>query len=88
MDFFQNELFVSLHDFGTEKKSTESSLLERLPTDKPTAVLIPSLYSEFQRPAMAQIIAELAHCPYIHYVIVAFHGEKRKQYYRCLPSSG
>ena len=80
MDFFQNELFVSLHDFGTRKDSTESSLLERLPADKLTAVLIPALYSEFERPAMAQIIAELGHCPYIKYVIVAFHGKTREEY--------
>jgi glucosyl-3-phosphoglycerate synthase len=80
MDFFQNELFVTLHDFGIGKEGKESSLLGRLPNDKQTAVLIPALYSEFQRPAMTHIIEELAHCPYIQYVFVAFHGEKTEQY--------
>ncbi len=80
MDFLQNELFVTLHDFDPGKDGTEKSLLERLPADERTAVLIPALYSEFQRSAMPRIIAELSQCPYLHSVIVAFHGETKEQY--------
>ena len=47
MDFLQNELFVTLHDFGPEKDGTEEFVLERLPADERTAVLILALHSEF-----------------------------------------
>ena len=80
MDFFQNELFVTLHDFDSEQDAKNSSLLERLPNPKGTAVLIPALYSEFERPAMEQIIEQLSQCLYIEYVIVAFYAETKEQY--------
>ena len=80
MDFWQNELFVTLHDFGFGKEGADSSLVERLPTEEPTAVLIPALYSEFQRSAMPRIIAELSQSPYLNYVIVACQAETKEQY--------
>ena len=80
MDFFQNELFVTLHNFDPRKEGTDSSLLERLPAGGRKAVLIPALHSEFQGSAMPHIIEELSQSPYLDYVIVAFHAQTKEQY--------
>ena len=80
MDFFQNGLFVTLHDFGSWKSEIDSLLPELPSSEKSTAVLIPALYSEFEKPAMARIISELDKCSYLQYAIVALYAETWEQY--------
>ncbi|MGK7935922.1 MAG: glucosyl-3-phosphoglycerate synthase, partial [Xenococcaceae cyanobacterium] len=49
MDYKQ-ELITTIHDFGCNLEFLEERLVE-LSQESPTAVLIPALYEELERPA-------------------------------------
>ncbi|MGK7952683.1 MAG: glucosyl-3-phosphoglycerate synthase [Xenococcaceae cyanobacterium] len=89
MDYKQ-ELITTIHDFGCNLEFLEERLVE-LSEDSPTAVLIPALYEELERPALAQIRDRLTECAFIKTVIVCLYAETTEQYstavefFTCLP---
>lgn len=71
-DFYQVGVFTTIHNLGTPEA------LERLEAElvvhsrvRPTALLLPALYSEFEGPALPRIIAELARVPYLTRIVVS-----------------
>ena len=89
MDYKQ-ELITTIHDFGCNLEFLEERLVE-LSEDAPTAVLIPALYEELERPALEQIRDRLKECAFIKTVIVCLYAETIEQYthavrfFDCLP---
>jgi glucosyl-3-phosphoglycerate synthase len=80
-DFYQVGVFTTIHNLGT----TEA--LERLEAElvvhgktRPTALLLPALYSEFEGPAMPTIIDELARVPYLKRIVVSLDRADRSQF--------
>lgn len=80
-DFYQVGVFTTIHNLGT----TEA--LERLEAElvvhgrtRPTALLLPALYSEFEGPAMPTIIAELGRVPYLRRIVVSLDRADRSQF--------
>lgn len=89
MDYKQ-ELITTIHDFGCNLEFLEERLVE-LSENSPTAVLIPALYEELERPALTQIRDRLTECAFIKTVIVCLYAETTEQYstavefFACLP---
>lgn len=78
MDYKQ-ERITTIHDFGGDLSRLEERACE-LTSDTPTAVLIPSLYEELERPALTLIRDHLKHCSFVNTVIVSLYAETAEQY--------
>jgi glucosyl-3-phosphoglycerate synthase len=80
-DFYQVGVFTTIHNLGMPEA------LERLEAElvvhgrtRPTALLLPALYSEFEGPAMPKIIDELARVPYLKRIVVSLDRADRSQF--------
>jgi glucosyl-3-phosphoglycerate synthase len=78
MDYKQ-ELITTIHDFGCDLELLEARLTQLTET-VPTAVLIPALYEELERPALTRIRDQLAMCQFVNTVVVAVHAPTQEQY--------
>ncbi|MGD1855440.1 MAG: glucosyl-3-phosphoglycerate synthase [Leptolyngbyaceae cyanobacterium] len=78
MDYKQ-ERITTIHDFGGDLSRLEERSCE-LTRDTPTAVLIPSLYEELERPALAGIRSHLQDCAFVNTVIVSLYADTAEQY--------
>ena len=78
MDYKQ-ELITTIHDFGCNLEFLEERLGE-LSEESPTAVLIPALYEELERPALTNIRDRLKECAFIKTIIVCLYADTVEQY--------
>ncbi len=78
MDYKQ-ELITTIHDLGGNLEFLEDRLTQ-LAQESPTAVLIPALYEDLERPALTQIREFLGHCAFVKTVIVCLYAETMEQY--------
>jgi glucosyl-3-phosphoglycerate synthase len=76
---YKQDLITTIHDLGCDIAQLDDHLTE-LSQSSPTAVLIPSLYEELERPALAQIRDQLAHCRFINTVVISLFAETAEQY--------
>jgi glucosyl-3-phosphoglycerate synthase len=82
MDYKQ-ELITTIHDFGCNLEWLEERLVE-LSEESPTAVLIPALYEELERPAIGKIRDCLKDCTFIKTVVISLYAETLEQYARAV----
>jgi glucosyl-3-phosphoglycerate synthase len=82
MDYKQ-ELITTIHDLGVDVERLEGRLTE-LSQNHPTAVLIPSLYEELERPALTTIRDHLSHCTFVNNVIICLYAETFDQYVKAV----
>ena len=80
-DFYQVGVFTTIHNLGTPEalERLEAELVVHART-RPTALLLPALYSEFEGPAMPRIIAELSRVPYLTRIVVSLDRADRTQF--------
>lgn len=78
MDYKQ-ERITTIHDFGGDLSRLEERSYE-LTHDTPTAVLIPSLYEELERPALTCIRDHLKDCAFVNTVVVSLYADTAEQY--------
>lgn len=79
-DFYQTGIITTLHRLGKPS-------LERLETDlrgfsknRPIALVLPSLYSEFEGPAMPGIVKELAKVNYLKEIVLVLDKASEKEF--------
>ncbi len=82
MDYKQ-ERITTIHDFGSDLSRLEERSAE-LTRDTPTAVLIPSLYEELERPALTRIRDHLQDCAFVNTVIVSLYADTAEQYVKAV----
>lgn len=82
MDYKQ-ELITTIHDFDCNLELLETRLIQ-LSEESPTAVLIPALYEELERPALARIRDHLQQCAFVKTVVVCLYAETMEQYARAV----
>jgi glucosyl-3-phosphoglycerate synthase len=80
-DFYQVGVFTTIHNLGTPEalERLEAELVVHGQT-RPTALLLPALYSEFEGPAMPTIIDELARVPYLRRIVISLDRADRAQF--------
>lgn len=78
MDYRQ-ERITTIHDFGGDGARLEARACE-LMQEMPTAVLIPSLYGELERPALSRIRDHLQDCGFVQTVVVSLYADTAEQY--------
>ncbi|MCY4266039.1 MAG: glycosyl transferase [Gammaproteobacteria bacterium] len=79
-DFHQNGFITTLHNLGQRPLDAMEEELIGYKTIRPMGLVLPSLYSELQRPALATIIDELCQVPYLNEVVVGLDRADLTQY--------
>jgi glucosyl-3-phosphoglycerate synthase len=82
MDYKQ-ELITTIHDLGCDLEFLEARLTQLSETTS-TAVLIPALYEELERPALALIREHLRQCRFVEHVVVCLFAKTQEQYARAV----
>jgi len=79
-DFFQTGIIATLHRLG--KPDTEQLQAQLVPLSKkrPVALVLPSLVSECETPALDRIVSELIQVPYLNEIVVSLDQADRKKF--------
>jgi glucosyl-3-phosphoglycerate synthase len=79
-DFSQIGVIATLHRLGTGDVGIVERQLEYFSRQQPIALVLPALYSEFEKPAMATILAELSQATYVRQVVLSLAQATRDQF--------
>jgi len=80
MDFFQNGNITTLHKLCQRPIEEMEAELKAFSVERPMALILPSLYSELEGPALKHIVDELRHATYISEIIVGLDQADEKQF--------
>ncbi|MEM8639449.1 MAG: glucosyl-3-phosphoglycerate synthase [Cyanobacteria bacterium P01_G01_bin.54] len=80
---YKQELITTIHDYGCNLDQRESRLLD-LGHTCGTAVVIPALYEELERPALTRIRDHLQTCHFIQTVVVSLYAKTAEQFARAV----
>ena len=69
-DFYQNGIITTLHNLIDRPVSDIEAELKQFSKQRPMALMLPSLFSELEGPALAAIIDEIATVDYIDLIII------------------
>lgn len=79
-DFFQNGTITTLHNFRNRSiEAIEAELVEFSRSSR-MALILPSLYSELEGPALPNIIEQLKHATYISDIIIGLDCANEQQF--------
>ncbi|MBI4905718.1 MAG: glycosyl transferase [Acidobacteria bacterium] len=81
-DFYQTGVVATLHRLDADGVERIERQLEEFSRINPIGLVLPALYSEFETPAMRQIISELAHARYLRQVVVTLGRASEAEYRR------
>jgi glucosyl-3-phosphoglycerate synthase len=73
-DFHQTGVITSLHRLGKPDLARLEGELLRYADERPVALVLPSLFSEIQGPALKRIVGELSLVPYLAQCVVSLSG--------------
>jgi len=79
-DFFQNGVITTLHKLRERPVAELEAELLRFSRVRPMALILPSLYSELQGPALPNIIRQLRQVKYISDIIVGLDQATEAQF--------
>ena len=80
MDFFQNGTITTLHKLCDRPIEEIEAELQGFALERPMALILPSLYSELEGPALPKIVEDLKHATYISDIIVGLDQANEKQF--------
>ena len=79
-DFHQNGVITTLHDFRRRSTADLESDLRRFGEVRRMALVLPALYSELERPALANIVEELKGADYIDKIVIGLDRATEEQF--------
>jgi glucosyl-3-phosphoglycerate synthase len=79
-DFYQTGVIATLHRLGEGDLASLEQQLEYFSRQQPIAVVLPALYSEFEKPAMDTILAELCQVNYVQQFVVTLAQANADQF--------
>jgi glucosyl-3-phosphoglycerate synthase len=79
-DFFQNGVITTLHRLGKPSLERIEGELQQFARQRPIALVLPSLYSEFEGRAMPGIVRELAKVRYLTEVVLVLDQASVKDF--------
>jgi glucosyl-3-phosphoglycerate synthase len=79
-DFSQIGVIATLHRLGTGDVGIVERQLDYFSRQQPIALVLPALYSEFEKPAMATILAELSQATYVRQFVLSLAQATRDQF--------
>lgn len=79
-DFYQTGMVATLHRLKQDGTARLEEGLNEISRRTGIALVLPALYREFETPAMARIVEELAHVRYIRRIVLALGGADEAEY--------
>jgi glucosyl-3-phosphoglycerate synthase len=90
-EFYQTGLVATFHQFGNQNLERLEKELLGISPQRPIALVLPSLYSELEGPALPHIVEELKQVPALAEIVVtmgrtsAEEFQKAKRFFAPLP---
>ena len=81
-DFHQTGIITTLHQLGKPSLERLESELYDFSKNRPVALVLPALYSEFEGPAMPGIVQELAKVKYLNEIVLVLDKGSEKDFQR------
>lgn len=79
-DFHQHGIITTLHQLNNRPLDELEHELVQFSKKRPMALILPSLFSELEGPALSKIIDEIALVPYLDQVIIGLDQANEEQY--------
>ncbi|WP_027351568.1 glycosyl transferase [Halotalea alkalilenta] len=79
-DFHQDGVITTLHNLGERPVEALEEELKRFSRRRPMGLILPSLFSELEGPALTHIVDELAKVPYLTEIIIGLDRADRDQF--------
>ncbi len=79
-DFYQTGIIATLHQLGKPSLERLESELYGFSKIRPIALVLPSLYSEFEGPAMPGIVQELAKVKYLNEIVLVLDKASEEEF--------
>jgi glucosyl-3-phosphoglycerate synthase len=83
-DFHQNGLITTLHNIAKRPVEDLEAELCSFQEGRPMGLVLPSLYSELEREALATIVDELVKVPYLNEIVIGLDQADEQQYRHAL----
>lgn len=81
-DFYQTGVITTLHRLGKPSLERIEGELLQFSRARPVALVLPSLYSEFEGPAMPRIVEELSKVKYLCEIVLVLDKASEKEFQR------
>ena len=79
-DFSQNGWVTTLHNFKTRSTEDLEADLNLFSGYRPMELILPSLYSELEGPALKHIVEQISQVTYLNHVVIGLDRADRDQY--------
>lgn len=79
-DFYQNGIVTTLHNLSERPVEDLEKELLGFSKKRPMGLLLPSLFSELEGPALAKIIDDICEVPYLSQVVIGLDRADKDQY--------
>jgi glucosyl-3-phosphoglycerate synthase len=79
-DFYQTGCVPTLHRLNPNGLDRLEAELREYSRSQPIGLVLPALYSEFETPAMQQIVEQLAEVDYVRHIVVALGRASRSDF--------
>ena len=79
-DFSQNGFVTTLHNFGTKSVEQFEAELKIFSGYRPMELILPSLYSELEGPALKHIVEEISQVDYVGHVVIGLDKADKGQF--------
>ena len=83
-DFFQNGIITTLHNLCDRPLEEVENELRGFASRRPMTLVLPSLYSELEQPALRRIVEELKGADYLSQVVIGLDRATEAQYRHAL----
>lgn len=83
-DFYQNGIITTLHNLVRRPAEDLEAELMSFRKTRPMSLVLPSLYSELEGPALQNIVQELVKVPYLDQVVIGLDRANEAQYRHAL----
>ncbi|MBE1300728.1 MAG: glycosyl transferase [Alteromonadaceae bacterium] len=83
-DFYQNGVITTLHNLADRSIEDLEAELKSFSKNRPMGLLLPSLYSEIQTPALPNIINEIKQVDYLSEIVIGLDRATKDEYKHAL----
>jgi glucosyl-3-phosphoglycerate synthase len=80
-DFYQNGIITNLHNLTDRPLEDIEKELMSFSRVRPMSLVLPSLYSELEGPALDNIIQEICQVPYLNEIVIGLDRASEQQYH-------
>lgn len=79
-DFYQNGVITNFHNLTHRSVTSLEKELVRFSRKRKMGLILPSLFSELEGPALSNIVDELAQVPYLNEIVIGLDRADREQF--------